>query len=96
MIPEKIRLWIEERWPEEKDHPMGEYSVGNIIREKQQESATETAEHLLKDVQDLVEGLNLLYLGDWSSISGAETYSDYAEELMDNWNQKYGEQSDGG
>ena len=42
-----------------------------------------TIKNLKEKVERYEAALNFLYLGDWSSVSGAETYSDFAEEALE-------------
>lgn len=37
---------------------------------------------LEKNLDKTMEALHLLWLGDWSSISGAKHYGDFAEEII--------------
>jgi hypothetical protein len=81
MIPEKIRLWIEDQWPNTHYRPW------NVDK---QQAATETAEYLIRDAEEILVKAII-------DASFAHTRQDgilILREANKKWKAKYGEQSD--
>lgn len=93
MIPKSISKFIEER----ASKPWG--FEGTSLRESKyyERGATDTAEYLLKDFQDVVDTLKSLHKDldeNFISPTAMRMMAD-AESALRKYNQKYGEQSDG-
>lgn len=93
-LPEHYEKWVEDQasashpfptkseWIEQCGDTLMTYEVGSYVEEAFESGAEAMYRKLMEDFAPAIEALEMLALGDWSAISGAETPSQLAEEVL--------------